>query len=555
LLDLVKVELKEKILANLNYEVDIEIPRRGDYDLAIPLFRLLKTTNLKLPILYEQINNVIITHPHVKSIELIGAFLNIKLNSQSFSKSVLTTVYKLEDRFGEEPTNNEVVVIDYSSPNIAKNFSVGHLRSTVIGHSLKLIFQKLGYTVVGINHLGDWGTQFGKLLVAYDLWGNEEKLKETPIDELQRIYIKFHEVAENKPELEDEARQAFKELEEGDQEKLKLWTYFKDESLKEFMKVYDLLNVNFDSYAGEAFYNDKIDHVIDVLNSKNLLKIDDGATIIDLGDDIPPALIKRSDGATLYMTRDLAALLYRYETYNMNKALYLVGNEQKLHFEQLKRIVELLELPIEVVHVNFGLVLIDGKKMSTRSGTNANLHDVLLESISDAKAAIMEKNPTLESIDEASRAIGVGAVVFNDLKNDRNLNIDFNLENMLRFEGQTGPYLQYTSVRINSILKEAKLDINQVDYSLFENPSYFDLVKQISTFSEAIKKAAEEYNPSVISKHLLALAQLFNSFYGQNRILVDDVATLNTNLLLISNVRTVINEGLRLLGIKYLDEM
>jgi len=555
LLDLVKVELKEKILTNLNYEVDIEIPRRGDYDLAIPLFRLLKSTNLKLPFLYEQINNVIITHPHVKSTELIGAFLNIKLNSQSFSKSVLTTVYKLEDRFGEEPTNNEVVVIDYSSPNIAKNFSVGHLRSTVIGHSLKLIFQKLGYTVVGINHLGDWGTQFGKLLVAYDLWGNEEKLKEAPIDELQRIYIKFHEVAENKPELEDEARQAFKELEEGDKEKLKLWTYFKDESLKEFMKVYDLLNVHFDSYAGEAFYNDKIDHVIDVLNSKNLLKIDDGATIIDLGDDIPPALIKRSDGATLYMTRDLAALLYRYETYNMNKTLYLVGNEQKLHFEQLKRIVELLELPIEVVHVNFGLVLIDGKKMSTRSGTNANLHDVLLESISDAKAAIMEKNPTLESIDEASRAIGVGAVVFNDLKNDRNLNIDFNLENMLRFEGQTGPYLQYTSVRINSILKETNLDINQVDYSLFENPSYFDLVKQISTFSEAIKKAAEEYNPSVISKHLLVLAQLFNSFYGQNRILVDDVATLNTNLLLISNVRTVINEGLRLLGIKYLDEM
>ncbi len=555
MLDLVKVELKEKILTNLNYEVDIEIPRRGDYDLAIPLFRLLKSTNLKLPFLYEQINNVIITHPHVKSTELIGAFLNIKLNSQSFSKSVLTTVYKLEDRFGEEPTNNEVVVIDYSSPNIAKNFSVGHLRSTVIGHSLKLIFQKLGYTVVGINHLGDWGTQFGKLLVAYDLWGNEEKLKEAPIDELQRIYIKFHEVAEKNPQLEDEARQAFKELEEGDKEKLKLWTYFKDESLKEFMKVYDLLNVHFDSYAGEAFYNDKIDHVIDVLSSKNLLKIDDGATIIDLGDDIPPALIKRSDDATLYMTRDLAALLYRYETYNMNKTLYLVGNEQKLHFEQLKRIVELLELPIEVVHVNFGLVLIDGKKMSTRSGTNANLHDVLLESISDAKAAIMEKNPTLESIDEASRAIGVGAVVFNDLKNDRNLNIDFNLENMLRFEGQTGPYLQYTSVRINSILKEAKLDINQVDYSLFENPSYFDLVKQISTFSEAIKKAAEEYNPSVISKHLLALAQLFNSFYGQNRILVDDVATLNTNLLLISNVRTVINEGLRLLGIKYLDEM
>jgi arginyl-tRNA synthetase len=555
LLDLVKLELKEKVLKELNYDVDIEIPRRGDYDLAIPLFRLLKTTNLALPILYEQVKNVIITHPHIESTELIGAFLNIKLNSQSFSRDVMTTVYKLGENFGSLESNNEVVVIDYSSPNIAKNFSVGHLRSTVIGHSLKLIHQKLGYTVIGINHLGDWGTQFGKLLVAYDLWGSEEMLKEKPIGELQRIYIKFHEVAETKPELEDEAREAFKQLELGDKEKHKLWQYFRQESLKEFMKVYNLLDVKFDSYAGEAFYNDKIDHVIDVLDSKNLLKIDDGATIIDLGDDIPPALIKRSDGATLYMTRDLAALLYRYETYKMNKTLYLVGNEQKLHFEQLKRIVELLELPIEVVHVNFGLVLIDGKKMSTRSGTNANLYDVLLESISDAKEAIIEKNPTLESIDYASEAIGVGAVVFNDLKNDRNLNIDFNLENMLRFEGQTGPYLQYTSVRINSILKEATLDPSKVDYTLFNNPSYFELVKQISTFSEAIKKAAEDYNPSVISKHLLQLAQLFNSFYGQNRILVEDLATLNTNLLLISNVRTVINEGLRLLGIKYLDEM
>jgi arginyl-tRNA synthetase len=555
LLESIKNELKTKVLCEIFYEIDLEVPKRGNYDLAIPLFRLLKATNLELPVLYRQIEDVITTHPLVEQTELIGAFLNIKLNAVKYSKYVMDTVYQLGDKFGSKALNDEVVVIDYSSPNIAKNFSVGHLRSTVIGHSLKLIYQKLGHPVVGINHLGDWGTQFGKLLVAYNKWSNLEQLKKNPIDELQRIYIKFHNEAEKDPSLEDEAREAFKELELGDEEKLRLWTFFKDESLKEFMKVYDLLNVEFDSYAGESFYIDKTDRVIELLDSKNLLKIDDGATIIDLGDDIPPALIKRSDGATLYMTRDLAALLYRYETYNMSKALYLVGNEQKLHFEQLKRIVKLLKLPIDVIHVNFGLVLIGGKKMSTRSGTNANLHDILLESISDAKTAIIEKNPTLHSIEEASKAIGVGAIVFNDLKNDRNLNIDFDLEQMLRFEGQTGPYLQYTSVRINSILKEATLNLDNIDYNIFNDSKYFDLVKQISTFSEIIKKAAEEYNPSVISKHLLTLAQLFNSFYAQTRILVDDEPTLNANLLLISNIRTVINEGLRLLGIKYLDEM
>ncbi|MGI6787832.1 MAG: arginine--tRNA ligase [Acholeplasmataceae bacterium] len=555
MLESIKNELKTKVLSEIFYEIDLEVPKRGNYDLAIPLFRLLKATNLELPVLYRQIEDVITTHPLVEQTELIGAFLNIKLNAVKYSKYVMDTVYQLGDKFGSKALNDEVVVIDYSSPNIAKNFSVGHLRSTVIGHSLKLIYQKLGHPVVGINHLGDWGTQFGKLLVAYNKWSNLEQLKKNPIDELQRIYIKFHNEAEKDPSLEDEAREAFKELELGDEEKLRLWTFFKDESLKEFMKVYDLLNVEFDSYAGESFYIDKTDRVIELLDSKNLLKIDDGATIIDLGDDIPPALIKRSDGATLYMTRDLAALLYRYETYNMSKALYLVGNEQKLHFEQLKRIVKLLKLPIDVIHVNFGLVLIGGKKMSTRSGTNANLHDILLESISDAKTAIIEKNPTLHSIEEASKAIGVGAIVFNDLKNDRNLNIDFDLEQMLRFEGQTGPYLQYTSVRINSILKEATLNLDNIDYNIFNDSKYFDLVKQISTFSEIIKKAAEEYNPSVISKHLLTLAQLFNSFYAQTRILVDDEPTLNANLLLISNIRTVINEGLRLLGIKYLDEM
>ena len=555
MIELIKKELKNQILTDIFFEVDVEVPRRGDYDLAIPLFRLRKETELDLVVLARRIEDVIIKHPMVSEVELIGAFLNIKLNQEKFSKIVLEEVNNLGSNFGSEREKEEVIVIDYSSPNIAKNFSVGHLRSTVIGHSLKLIHQKLGYEVVGINHLGDWGTQFGKLLVAYSYWGNKEAIQENALNELQRVYVKFHEEVEDNPKLEDEAREVFKQLELGDIEKRRQWLFFKEESLKEFMKVYELLSVTFDSYAGEAFYNDKMDKVIDLLDQKGLLKIDAGATIIDLGDDIPPALIKRSDGATLYMTRDLAALLYRYETYHMDKALYLVGNEQKLHFEQLTRIVKLLELPIEVVHVNFGLVLIGGKKMSTRSGTNANLHDVIKEAIKDAKEAIEEKNPTLENISGAALKIGVGAIIFNDLKNERNLNIDFDLEQMLKFEGQTGPYLQYTSVRINSILKQANFDISKVNYSLYKDELYFELVKQIATFKEAIRRSASDYNPSIIAKHLLALAQQFNSFYGKTKILVEDEVVLNTNLLLISSIRTIINEGLRLLGIYYLDEM
>ena len=321
------------------------------------------------------------------------------------------------------------------------------------------------------------------------------------------------------------------------------------------MRVYELLDVYFDSYDGESFFNDKMDKVVALLESKNLLKIDDGATIVDLGDEMPPALIKRSDGATLYMTRDLAAVLYRYETYHMNRALYLVGNEQKLHFEQLKAVVKLLELPIEIIHVNFGLVLIDGKKMSTRSGTAANLYDVIIEAIEEAKKAILDKNPNLDNIDEVATQIGVGAIIFNDLKNERNLNIDFDLEKMLKFEGQTGPYLQYTSVRINSILKQASLDISMFDYQVFEDELYFDLVKQIANFKETIKRSANDYNPSIIAKYLLNLAQTFNSFYGRAKILVENEKKLHTNLLLIYVIRIIINEGLRLLGIKYLDEM
>ena len=336
----------------------VEEPKRADSDLAIPLFNVAKKEGMPINEVSKEIISLLKDHPLISKLEFDRGFLNIYFNRELFSKEVLSGIK--DETYGTLNSNGQVVCIDYSSPNIAKAFSVGHLRSTVIGASLYKVYEKLGYKVIGINHLGDWGTQFGKMIVAYDLWGDEEKLKKNPIEYLQSLYVKFH--AENSDELEEKARETFKALEDGDKRVLALWEYFKNESLKEFMKMYDILNVKFDSYHGEAFYNDKMDEVIKILTEKELTEVDDGALIVRLSDDLPPALIKRSDGATLYITRDLAALLYRYKTYKFDKVLYVVGNEQKLHFNQLKQVSDLMGYDFDIIHVNFGLVLIDGKK-------------------------------------------------------------------------------------------------------------------------------------------------------------------------------------------------
>ncbi len=550
-----KEELNRRLHDTLKIDVLIEEPKRGDYDLAIPLFRYAKELNKPLLTIFESFKTVLIENEYIDEIDFINGFLNIKLNEVRYSKLVLENILKEDVNYATLPSNGKTVVIDYSSPNIAKNFSIGHLRSTVIGHSLKLIYEKSGYKVIGINHLGDWGTSFGKMIVAYLRWGDSEKIKFDPITELQNLYVKFHEEALNNPTLEEEARDVFRKMELGDENYLKLWQVFRKESLKEFTNVYDILKVRFDSYAGEAFYNDKIEAVVNKLADLKLLEIDDGATIVNLGDDMPPALIKRSDGGTLYITRDLTALLYRHENYNFSKILYVVGNEQKLHFEQLKRVSDLMGYDFDLVHVNFGLVLIDGKKMSTRSGTNANLLTIIKEAILEAKNQILEKNPQLENIQKISKKIGVGAIIFNDLKNERNLDIDFDLENMLKFEGQTGPYVQYSSVRINSILKKETIEDNLIDYKAFKDEFYFELIKLVDSFVEIIDKARLDNSPSIIAKYLLALSQSFNRFYGKHKIVVDDKGILNANLALIKAVRLVLNEGLRLLGIDYLDEM
>lgn len=556
MIEQIKTELKQLLYDNLKIEnAVLEVPKRGDSDLAIPLFGYQKTLGLKLPQIFDKFKEIIIKHSFVDNLVFTAGFLNIYLKRIDISKKILNRIYDTKNDYGTLPSNNKTVVIDYSSPNIAKSFSVGHLRSTVIGNSLKLIYKKLGYDVVGINHLGDWGTQFGSMIVAYQMWGDKEKIKQNPIDELQALYVRFHQAAETDDSLKQAARDAFLKLEQGDETYTKLWTYFKEASLEEFETMYKILDVSFDSYHGEAFYNDKMDRVIEELEAKNLLVKDQGAMVVRLEEDTPPVLIKRSDGATLYTTRDLAALLYRHDTYNFDKALYVVGNEQKLHFENLKKVIALMGYDFDIEHVNFGLVLKDGKKMSTRSGKTTKLEYVLNEAVLKAKQAIEEKNPTLENKDEVAKVVGIGAVIFNDLKNDRTLNIEFDLDAMLKFEGQTGPYLLYSIVRIYSILRMNSLDISKVDYSIYQAEDYYNLIKLLDQFTMVIQKAAETYTPSTIAKYLLQVAQAFNAFYAKVKINDENEIIRNSNLLLVESIVHTLVEGLRLLGMKHLEAM
>ena len=552
-----KQTIKNLIHEKLSIEdVVVGDSKKGDADLSIPLFGIAKEKKVSPMSVYQDIYPVLQSYDLIEKIDFASGFLNIYLNRVVVSKTVLNTIDQEGSHYGDLTVGlGDTVVMDYSSPNIAKSFSVGHLRSTVIGNALKLIYQKAGYQVVAVNHLGDWGTQFGKMIVAYQKWGNKDKIRENPITELQKLYVKFHDEEKNDPTLEQQARDVFRALELNDPTYTELWTYFKEASLEEFNDMYDLLGVTFDYYTGESFYNDKMDAVVLELEEKNLLRLDEGATIVDLGSDMPPALIKRSDGATLYMTRDVAALLYRHQTYHFKKMLYVVGNEQKLHFNQLKAVTDLMGYHFDIEHINFGLVLVDGKKMSTRGGKTTTLRAVIDQAIDLCKKMIEEKNPNLDDKDHVAKAVGVGAIIFNDLKNEKHLDIDFSLENMLKFEGQTGPYLQYSSVRIKSMLRDAPIVYNDLTYDAFLEDHYFDIIKLLAQFPHIILRALEGNQPNVIARYLLNLAQSFNSFYGKERVLVDDPNRLATNLFLIKGIQTILDEGLRLLGIETLEKM
>lgn len=539
-------------------ELLIEKPKNSDFgDYAFPCFQLAKSRRQAPPLIAKQISEEI-SSPLIEKTEAVGGYVNVFLNKKTVTQKVLSTILTEKQHYGFSTIGqNKVVTIDMSSPNIAKPFSMGHLRSTVIGNALAKIFQKCGYETLKINHLGDWGTQFGKLITAYKKWGDEEKVKREPIKELLSLYIQFHSESEGNPSLEDEGRAWFKKLEDGDAEALALWSWFREESLKEFNKIYQLLQVDFNSFAGEAFYNDKMDVVVNLLEEQGLLIESDHAQVVDLQDEsLPPCLIKKSDGATLYATRDLAAALYRKNNYQFEQALYVVGNEQSLHFKQLKGVLRKMNFDWadSLVHVPFGMMLKDGKKMSTRKGKLILLEEVLSESISLASRNIEEKNPSLTQKEVVAKQVGVGAVIFHDLKNFRMNDIEFSLEDMLRFEGETGPYIQYTNARACSILRKGNwngCDGTQIN---FENPAHWEIISLLKEFSDVIQTSLKKYDPSQIAKYAIDLARAFNQYYSVVRILEDN-HELQARLALVYCVTVVLQESLRLLGIEAPQEM
>lgn len=536
----------------------LENPKSAQHgDIAFPTFALAKIMHKAPQMIAEEIAEEI-PREHFDEIEVVGPYINFFMKKSEVSHQTLHKILLEQDQFGSANLGEgRNVPIDMSSPNIAKPMSMGHLRSTVIGNALANILAKIGYHPIKINHLGDWGTQFGKLIVAYKKWGSEEAVRQNPIQELLRLYVDFHERAETEPELEDEARAWFKKLEDGDAEATELWTWFKDESLKEFMRVYDMLGITFDSFNGEAFYNDKMQAVIDELREKHLLTESQGAEVVDLSKyDLNPALIQKSDGATLYMTRDLAAAMYRQHEYDFAQSLYVVGNEQSMHFKQLKAVISEMgyDWADDIHHIPFGLITQGGKKLSTRKGKVILLEKVLNEAIESAKTQIQEKNPDLANKDQVAHQVGVGAVIFHDLKNDRLNNFDFNLEEVVRFEGETGPYVQYTYARACSILRKANFNVDiNADLSLSDADSW-EIIKLLQAFPMTVEKAAAQYEPSIIAKHAIHLAQAFNKYYAHVRILEDNDQK-QARLSLVKAVTIVLAEDLRLLGLEAPEEM
>lgn len=536
----------------------IEVPKYANQgDLAFPAFTLAKVLRKAPQAIAAEIVEAV-SDKHIARAEAMGPYANFFLERSAFADEVLKEVLELGAHYGDwDYGQGRKVVIDMSSPNIAKPMSMGHLRSTVIGNAIANLEKKVGYEPIRINHLGDWGTQFGKLIEAYKLWGSEELVKADPIAELIKLYVRFHEEAELDPTLDDKGRAWFKKLEDGDPEAVRLWEWFRSESLKEFNRVYDLLGVTFDSYNGEAFYNDKMDVVVDMLEDANLLKVDNGATIVDLEKyDLPPALIKKSDGATLYMTRDLAAANYRKNTYDFAKCIYVVGMEQSNHFKQLKAVLKELNLPWseDIVHIPFGLITLNGKKLSTRKGKIILLEGVLKEATELALKQIEAKNPSLENKEAVAHAVGVGAVIFHDLKNDRTNNFDFALEEVVQFEGETGPYVQYTHARAMSILRKANHTVDtQAAFSLTDDDAW-EVLKLIENYPNVVRFAEEKCEPSAIAKFVINLAQAFNKYYAHTKVLVEDEA-FNSRIALVQTTASILKQGLALLGVAAPDEM
>ncbi|BDD43530.1 arginine--tRNA ligase [Streptococcus ruminantium] len=536
----------------------LEKPKSSEMgDIAFPTFSLAKVERKSPQAIAASIVETLDT-TGFENVVATGPYVNFFLDKAGVSHKVLTDVISEKEHYGQlNIGQGKNVTVDMSSPNIAKPFSVGHLRSTVIGDALANIHEKLGYKPIRINHLGDWGKQFGMLIVAYKLWGDKAAVEADPISELLKLYVRINAEAEEKPELDDEARQWFKKLEDGDPEAQELWQWFRDESLVEFNRIYDKLGVTFDSFNGEAFYNDKMDEGIQILEDKALLQESKGAKIVDLESyNLPPALIMKTDGATLYITRDIATAMYRKRTYDFVKSIYVVGQEQINHFKQLKAVLKEMgfDWSDDMTHITFGLVTKDKKKLSTRKGNIILLEPTLDEAISRALAQIESKNPDLENKEKVAHAVGVGAVKFYDLKTDRDNGYDFDLEAMVSFEGETGPYVQYAYARIQSILRKANFAPEaDNNYKLADTESW-EIIKHIQNFSNVVERAGDKFDPSLIAKYTINLAQAFNKYYAHTRIL-DESPERDSRLALAYATGVVLKEALRLLGVKAPEKM
>jgi len=567
----------EDLPANTDIAGFLEVPpekEMGDY--AFPCFKLSKLLRKAPPQIAQALAQAI-DAPEVCEAKQLGGYLNFFFKRDQFARQTVEKVLAAQGRYGSSDwAKGKTVCIDYSSINIAKRFHIGHLSTTMIGHSLQRIYDYLGYHTVGINHLGDWGTQFGKLISAYKHWGNQEEVEQGGVEALTRLYVKFHEEAEAEEKsagthtLEDEGRAWFKAIEDGNPDALKLFNWFKDLTLRDCAKVYEILGVTFDSYAGESFYNDKMDRVIDELKAKNLLTVSDGASIVDLSDaDMPPCLILKKDGATLYATRDIAAALYRADAYHFDKCLYVVAYQQDLHFRQWFKVVEKMGYPWakDLVHVAFGMISYEGQTLSTRKGYVVYLEDLLRRAQEKALSIIEEKSPNLENKEVVARQVGVGAVIYADLQNNRIKDIDFWWDRALNFDGETGPYVQYTHARCCSVLRKAVEQVKEAavtepktaavkpDYAGLEDDWAQDLLRIISRFPEAIADAADKNEPSMVTRAVTDVAKAYNKFYYENRILDTEPRVREARLLLTRATQEVIRSGLYLIGMEAPERM
>lgn len=537
----------------------LEVPPNrelGDY--AFPCFRLAKELRTAPPMIAQTLAESI--ESDIASTKPTGGYLNFFLEREDFARRVLNKLAQDGENYGSSDMGKgKSICLDFSSINIAKRFSVGHLSTTMIGNSLRRIYDFLGYKTIAINHLGDWGTQFGKLIYAYKTWSNPEELEKDGVEALTRLYIKFHDEAEKDPSLDDEGRKWFKAIEDGNEEALALFNTFKELTLKESEVVFDMLGIKFDSYAGESFYNDKMSRVIDELKAKNLLVNSDGASVVNLDAyDMPPCLILKKDGATLYATRDISAALYRHDTYNFDKCLYVVAYQQDLHFKQVFKVIELMgyDFAKDLKHVSFGMISFEGQMLSTRKGRMIFLEDLLKRACEKALEIINEKNPNLENKEEIAKQVGIGAVIYTDLQNNRIKDIDFRWDRALNFDGETGPYVQYTHTRCCSVLRKAEgLDDVAPNYAALTDDGAQHLIGLLSRFPEQVVQAAEKYEPSIITRSMTEIAKAFNKFYYEQRILSDDAAESTARVQLTRATKDVLKTAMHLIGMEAPERM